>query len=223
MIEPEATCAVIDALAALRYLGAAPHLAPLVRRPPRAVQHCTLAALRKITGQPWEPPATELSRGLPRLSWAGAAALPRKAILVTRRGEIEIELWPEQTPATVANFAQLAARRFYRGLRFHRVVPNFVVQGGDPHGDGWGGPGYTIPCELTPRPYVAGSVGMALAGRDTGGSQFFISLGRHPRLDGRYTQFGRVVRGMEIVRRLLPGDEIKDLYVPRRERDRGSM
>jgi cyclophilin family peptidyl-prolyl cis-trans isomerase len=133
---------------------------------------------------------------------------------VTHRGEITVALFPEEAPAAVASLARLATRRFFKGLRFHRVEPNFVVQGGDPQGSGWGGPGYTLPCELSPRPYVRGSVGMALSGRDTGGSQFFITMSRQPHLDGRYTQVGRVVKGMAVAGRLQVGDEIKDLYVP---------
>ena len=104
--------------------------------------------------------------------------------------------------------ARLAARSYYDGLTFHRVVPDFVAQGGDPRGDGWGGPGFTLRCELSPRRYLRGTVGMALAGKDTGGSQFFITHSMQPHLDGKYTIIGEVVAGMEVVDTLLPGDRI---------------
>ena len=126
----------------------------------------------------------------------------------TDRGRIVIELFADETPVTAANFLSLARDGFYDGLTLHRVVPGFVIQGGCPRGDGWGGPGYSIPCEVTARPYERGSVGMALAGKDTGGSQFFITHSPQPHLDGRYTLFGRVKEGMDVVDRIQPGDRI---------------
>jgi len=99
---------------------------------------------------------------------------------------------------------------FYRGLTFHRVVPNFVVQGGDPRGDGWGGPGYTLRSEFSTVRYGRGTVGMASAGKDTEGSQFFITHSPQPHLDGRYTVVGRVLRGMDVVDALRVGDRIVD-------------
>ncbi|MCB9558242.1 MAG: peptidylprolyl isomerase [Deltaproteobacteria bacterium] len=216
LVDPEVSCSVIGALGKLRDRQVLPQLVALADSSSRAVRTCARQVLDQLGGrlprskQPWP------SRALPDLSWAKQAALPKRAVIVTPKGEITIELFSEQTPATVANFARLAARRFYRGLVFHRVVPNFVVQGGDPQGTGWGGPGYTIPCELTPRPFERGSVGMALAGRDTGGSQFFIAVTRQPHLDGRYTQFGRVIAGMDVVDRLQVADRILDVHIPSR-------
>src|SRR5205814_1066559 len=99
------------------------------------------------------------------------------------------------------------------GLPFHRVVPDFVAQGGDPRGDGWGGPGHTLRCELSPLRYARGAVGMALSGKDTGGSQFFVVHSAQPHLEGKYTVFGRVVEGMEVVDALLPGDLIERAVV----------
>ena len=98
-------------------------------------------------------------------------------------------------------------------MTFHRVVPNFVVQGGDPRGDSEGGPGYTIRDEINQRPYLRGTVGMALDWKDTGGSQFFITQSPQPHLDARYTVFGRVTRGMEIVDRIQPWDVIRRVLV----------
>lgn len=102
-------------------------------------------------------------------------------------------------------------RRYFDGQRFHRVVPGFVVQAGDPRGDGWGGPGTTIRDEINRRRYVGYMVGMALSGPDTGGSQWFITLGPQPHLDGTYTIFGRVRDGMPALLRLTEGDQIRSI------------
>jgi len=148
------------------------------------------------------------------------SAFPRaderlRAVFTLDHGEVEIALLPEQAPATVARFVQLAERGFYDGLRFHRVVPGFVVQGGDPRGDGYGGPGFSQRCEDNRVRYERGTVGMALAGRDTGGSQFFIAQAAQPHLDGRYTAFGRVVRGMEHIDEVLPDDVMRRVRIVR--------
>jgi cyclophilin family peptidyl-prolyl cis-trans isomerase/HEAT repeat protein len=131
----------------------------------------------------------------------------------TEKGTIEIELDVLDAPLTVDNFMTLARKGYFDGVSFHRVVPNFVVQGGDPRGDGDGGPGYTIRDELNQKPYLRGTVGMALAWRDTGGSQFFITHSPQPHLDARYTVFGRVVTGMDVVDSLVPGDVMKRVRV----------
>ena len=131
----------------------------------------------------------------------------------TRHGTIEIELDVVNAPLTAWNFLELARKGFYYGVSFHRVVPNFVVQAGDPRGDGEGGAGRTIRDELSPVPYQRGTVGMALSWPDTGGSQFFITHGPSPHLDGRYTVFGRVVSGMEVVDRIRQGDVITAVRV----------
>lgn len=140
------------------------------------------------------------------------AAADRKdrtlVILETARGDIEIELHMEDAPLTSANFIWLVKRGFFDGLTFMRVVPNFVVQSGDPRNDQEGGPGYSIRCETNGHPFRRGAVGMALAGKDTGGSQFFIATAPQPHLDGEYTCFGQVVGGMPVVDRLIPGDRI---------------
>ena len=131
-----------------------------------------------------------------------------RAVIETDRGVVAIELFARDAPLTVRSFMSLVESGYFDGLTFHRVVPNFVVQGGDPRGDGWGGPGYQIRCELGPGPYGRGTVGMALDGRDTGGSQFFITHTPQPHLDARYTVFGRVVAGMDVVDRIVQGDRI---------------
>lgn len=148
------------------------------------------------------------------------ADAPSRAVLVTSRGEIEVELLADAAPTTVARFAGLARDGFYNGLSFHRVVPAFVIQGGDPRGDGYGGPGWSQRCEDNRVGYDRGTVGMALAGRDTGGSQFFITHGPAPHLDARYTAFGRVVRGMDAVDQIQVGDRIISVHLVPRETER---
>jgi HEAT repeat protein/cyclophilin family peptidyl-prolyl cis-trans isomerase len=135
------------------------------------------------------------------------------AYLDTDKGIIQIELAVLDAPRTVANFMQLARRSFLGATPFHRIVPNFVAQDGDPRGDGEGGPGYSIRDEINQLPYLRGTVGMALDWEDTGGSQFFITHGPQPHLDGRYTVFGRVVAGMEVVDRLTQWDQIRAVRV----------
>jgi cyclophilin family peptidyl-prolyl cis-trans isomerase/HEAT repeat protein len=135
------------------------------------------------------------------------------AYVETDKGTIEVELAVLEAPLTARNFMTLARKGFFEGVTFHRVVPNFVVQAGDPRGDGEGGPGYTIRDEINQRPYLRGSLGMALDWEDTGGSQFFITHSPHPHLDMRYTVFGHVVSGMEVVDRLEAGDVIRKVRV----------
>jgi cyclophilin family peptidyl-prolyl cis-trans isomerase len=135
------------------------------------------------------------------------------AAIHTDHGQIEMELRFDLAPLTVLNFIRLAENGFYDGLSFHRVVPNFVAQGGDPHGDGWGGPRYYIRCEYSEEPYVRGTVGIATSGKDTGGSQFFITLSPQPHLEGRYTIFGHVIGGMENVDQIDRGDLIKKIVI----------
>ena len=133
----------------------------------------------------------------------------RGARLHTRAGVIEWEFLPDEAPQTVRNFATLARRGYFDGLSVHRVVPDFVIQDGDPTGTGSGGPGYTIRCEYNMLRYESGMVGMALSGKDTGGSQWFITLSPQPHLDGRYTIFARVTQGLDVARRIVQGDRIE--------------
>ncbi|MBM4393838.1 MAG: peptidylprolyl isomerase [Deltaproteobacteria bacterium] len=139
----------------------------------------------------------------------------RSARVFTSQGEIRIQLLPEVAPLTVWNFATLAESGYFAGLVFHRVVPDFVVQTGDPRGDGWGGPGYEIPDELSPESYDVGAVGMALSGPDTGGSQWFVTLSPQPHLDYGYTLFGRVTLGMRGVAAIGVGDSIERVVIER--------
>lgn len=126
----------------------------------------------------------------------------------TNRGDLDLELFSIAAPLTVLNLVSLAEAEYFDGQEWPRVVPNFVIQGGDPRGDTSGGPGYAIRDELNRHPYVSGTLGMALAGPDTGGSQFFITHSAQPHLDGGYTVFGQLLNGETATRLLLPGDEI---------------
>lgn len=137
----------------------------------------------------------------------------KKAVISTEKGDITIELFEEDAPKTVANFESLIESGFYNGLTFHRVVPGFVIQGGCPHGTGSGGPGYTIKCEINPNKHLRGALSMAHAGRDTGGSQFFICFDAFPHLDGAHTVFGRVTEGMEVVDRIEQGDKMNEVRI----------
>ena len=144
----------------------------------------------------------------PLLRAPSVKAAPLTALIQTERGIITIAFDHARAPVTVESFVSLARAKFFDGIAFHRVVPNFVAQDGCPRGDGWGGPGYEIPCEYNARSYETGTVGMALSGKDTGGSQWFVTLSPQPRLEGRYTVFGIVTRGMDVVERIMPGDRI---------------
>lgn len=130
-----------------------------------------------------------------------------RSILKTEKGTIEIELFPNEAPLAVSNHVFLVEEQFYDGLTFHRREEGFVIQGGDPLGAGYGGPGYTFPDEPVLRPYKRGVVAMANAGPDTNGSQFFIMLATAP-LPPNYTIFGQVVKGMEVVDKIQVGDKI---------------
>ena len=125
----------------------------------------------------------------------------------TEKGDIHIEFFDEDAPSTVKNFKNLIQDGFYDGLNFHRVIPNFVIQGGCPNGTGTGCPGYHIPCEINTQKHLTGSLSMAHAGKDTGGSQFFICHSPQPHLDGVHTVFGKTA-DMDVVNSIEPGDAI---------------
>jgi cyclophilin family peptidyl-prolyl cis-trans isomerase len=126
----------------------------------------------------------------------------------TTKGDISLKFYPDDAPLTVYNIISLAQENYFDGMTIHRVVPDFVAQMGCPRGDGWGGPGYDIRCEINTLRYERGMVGMALAGKDTGGSQLFITLAPQPHLDGGYTIFATVQEGLDVAEQLLPGDGI---------------
>jgi peptidyl-prolyl cis-trans isomerase B (cyclophilin B) len=140
-----------------------------------------------------------------------------KATIHTAKGEMKIDFYDTDAPGTVANFVKLAKEGFYNGLTFHRVIPNFVIQGGCPDGTGAGGPGYNIPCETggNNQYHDCGVLSMAHAGRNTGGSQFFICHNREntKHLDGHHTCFGKVVDGLEVIDAIRAGDVIEKIEI----------
>lgn len=135
-----------------------------------------------------------------------------RAIMETAKGTIHLDLFDQDAPNTVKNFVDLAEKGYYDGLTFHRVIPNFMIQGGCPRGDGRGGPGYTIKCEINPNQHLAGSLSMAHAGKDTGGSQFFICHSPQPHLDGVHTVFGRT-DDMDVVNAIRKDDKILSVKI----------
>ena len=124
----------------------------------------------------------------------------------TKKGNMIIELFEKDAPGTVKNFLDLTNKGFYSGLTFHRVINDFMIQGGCPEGTGKAGPGYKIKCEINPNKHVRGTLSMAHAGKDTGGSQFFICHAPQRHLDGVHTVFGQVVEGVDVVDKIAPND-----------------
>lgn len=149
------------------------------------------------------------------LAAGSVQAAPMTAIVETSKGTIEISLTPDKTPVTVANFVNLAKRGYYNGLSFHRVIPDFMIQGGCPEGSGRGGPGYRFKDEFDPslRHDRPGILSMANAGPGTNGSQFFITHIPTPWLDGKHSVFGEVTKGQEVVNAIQQGDKIKSITI----------
>jgi cyclophilin family peptidyl-prolyl cis-trans isomerase/HEAT repeat protein len=206
--EPDLAEPVAGALVALAGKEAEPVLRTWLEHPHANVRRVAAELLTGLTGQPVRSARVELPAQTHR-----PPAAPAGATLTfrTRKGDFTVALDAEQAPLTSGNLYALADKGYFRNLTFHRVVPDFVAQGGDPRGDGEGGPGYSLRCEMTRRPYLRGVMGMALSGKDTGGSQFFFTHTPQPHLDGRYTSFGEVIAGMEVVDALLEGDVILEV------------
>jgi cyclophilin family peptidyl-prolyl cis-trans isomerase/HEAT repeat protein len=211
----EAMAAIAEALGVLNDRIAVPSLVALAREPDRTVAQAAVKAIEAITGMPHGhlllqhyPGRDSATVDRDLLAWVYAH---REIDIRTSRGRFTVRLLPEEAPLTCMAFATLVRKGFYNGLTFHRVVPNFVVQGGDPRGDGWGGPGFTMRSEFGKVHYERGTVGIASSGKDTEGSQFFITHSRQPHLDGRYTVMGTVTAGMEVVDRLQIGDRIETI------------
>lgn len=135
-----------------------------------------------------------------------------RAIMETDKGTIELELFEQDAPNTVKNFVDLSNKGFYNGLSFHRVIPNFMIQGGCPNGNGTGGPGYSIKCEINQNKHLAGSLSMAHRGPNTGGSQFFICHSPQSHLDGVHTVFGKT-ENMDVVNAIRQGDKILSVTI----------
>lgn len=212
-----ARAATLDALTAIDPAAARPLLVAALGDKDWAVRLRAAEHLRKLDPavdvsamRPAPPPM------VPELAALDTFVSPQyspSAYIDTSRGTIQFELAVLDAPRTVANFMALARKNYFRGVQLHRVVPDFVVQDGDPRGDGEGGPGHTIRDEINQRPYLRGTVGMALDWADTGGSQFFITHSPQPHLDGRYTVFGQVISGMDVVDRLQQWDTIERIRI----------
>jgi cyclophilin family peptidyl-prolyl cis-trans isomerase len=199
---------ISEALATLDAKDAIGDLEAWLKSPNATIRQSAAEALTKLKGTPVTADRVEKQMDGSRVQLAPQNA---KLTVTTEKGEFEISLYTDDAPLTSANLFALARKGFFRSLTFHRVVPDFVAQGGDPRGDGNGGPGYTIRCEVNHKPYARGVVGMALSGKDTGGSQFFVTAAPQPHLDGRYTAFGEVTKGQEVVDALLEGDKIVEV------------
>ncbi len=170
--------------------------------------------------EPQTAPTTALSEE-PKMSTAqadmtvDATGLSKTTVtLETTQGVIKFKFYPKDAPATSARIAELVGKGFYNGLKFHRVVPGFVVQGGDPSGTGAGGSGQKLSAEFNARKHIEGTVAMARSqDPNSADSQFYISLGRHPHLDGSYTVFGMVTEGMDVARKIQPGDKMTSVSI----------
>ena len=135
------------------------------------------------------------------------------ALIKTAKGDLVLELYPQDAPVTVNNFVTLARKGFYNGLTFHRVIPDFMAQGGDPSGNGTGGPGYKFQDEFSSRTNQAGSLSMANSGPNTNGSQFFICYTPQPHLNGKHTVFGQLTQGMDVLKKLVNGDKMNEVTI----------
>ncbi len=209
-VDTDAKVAVLEALVALKADAAKTALTEALADRDWAVRLKARTMLHTLdpasAAAPERPAGTRLD--LPEYVALGSPTVSPRAYVDTSKGSFEIALAVVDAPITTHNFARLADRGFFNGLRIHRVVPDFVVQDGDPRGDGNGGPGYTIRDELNDLPYLRGTVGMALSGPDTGGSQWFVTHSPQPHLDAKYTIFGHVVAGMDVVDKLTQDDTI---------------
>ena len=162
--------------------------------------------------------AIDMAVNEPKESMKFEAGKTYQAVITTSKGQIICQLYPDKAPLSVTNFIQLAKAGFYNGLKFHRVEPGFVVQGGDPEGTGRGGPGYTVPAEIS-LPHLQGALAWARQGdqfnpqRRSSGSQFYITLAKTAFLDGQYTVFGQTISGFEIVQKIKIGDVIEKVEI----------
>ncbi len=208
----EEMTAIIRTLGVLKVRRTISNLITFANDQDPAVAKEAALALLNITGKPYlrktPVPAVHANFDWALLTWLSSHP---DVYVTTSRGSFTLRLLPGEAPMTCINMATLVRKGFYDGLTFHRVVPNFVVQGGDPRGDGWGGPGYSIRSEFGMEHYSRGTAGLASSGKDTEGSQFFITHSNQPHLDGRYTVFGRVVDGLDVVDRLQIGDRIETM------------
>jgi len=216
--EPDVKIAAVEALTKLKAVGALETYREALYDGDLRVRKAAYEAFKELWGKRLADSLWAISRAafkppadVPEDYDVAVSAYTGRVSVATEKGEIVIQLLGDAAPNTVRNFVKLVEQGYYNGLTLHRVVPNFVIQDGCPRGDGWGGPGYSIRCEINREHYSAGAVGMALSGKDTGGSQFFMTHSPQPHLDGRYTVFGRVVQGMDVVDSIDRGDRIESI------------
>ena len=212
--DTEAMQEVINTLGKLKDDRAVDVLRRQLQQPDRTLALAAASALESITGKNYSKEiANNLQPQYVDLDFSYLRSLPKNPTMTieTIKGDIKILLYPEKAPFTVMSILKLAEKGFYRGMVFHRIVPNFVIQGGDPRGDGWGGPGYSIRSEFSDFTFDEGYVGMASSGKDTEGSQFFITQSPQPHLDGKYTIFGKVISGLDKVFQMQNDDRIFDV------------
>ena len=205
----EAIDAILFALGKIANQNAVAFLEGELANPYPPIRDRALASLREMgETKEYNVPVQQQEQPL-KWDFSGVSAdSSYQVTFYTSAGDFVIDLFPGQAPINVANFISLIQDGFYKGIAFHRVVPGYVTQAGDPRGDGWGGPGYSVPCEYNRSFFDRGMVGIAHAGKDTGSSQFFITHTPQPHLNGQYTAIGEVVKGMEVVDRILQMDKI---------------
>lgn len=211
--DAESRIAILDGLGKLKTTQAIPILTPLLSDSNEVIALAASRNLERITGEKHPVVAPKRLHSIDEQHFARYNEAVPSVVIKTALGEFVMEMFFDEAPLTVMNFLKLAEQGAFDGVTFHRVVPNFVVQGGDPTGTGWGGPGYTIRGEYNRRAYERGMVGMASAGKDTEGCQWFVTHSDQPHLNGRYTIFGRVTSGMDVVDRLQVGDRIEVVRV----------
>lgn len=213
-VDIEAAQMIFSALAACRNLAAQPLLEKALSTADKPFAAAAATALKKLTGQDYADKLPGETLPQTDFRYKEIARLRNaSAVVETDAGEFELQFFPEEAPLVSLNFVRLVERKFFDGLLIHRVVPNFVVQTGDPRGDMWGSPGYSVRSEFSRLRYTRGMVGMASVGPDTEGSQWFITHSDQPHLDGRYTIFARVRKGMEVVDVLQVGNRIKRITI----------
>jgi cyclophilin family peptidyl-prolyl cis-trans isomerase/HEAT repeat protein len=213
-IDVEAAQMIFAALAQCGDLNAQPLLEAATQFPDKPFARAAAEALKTLTGENHDQLVPKETQPVNDFTYKEIQALAKmRATIQTNKGEVELDFFSEEAPLTTLNFVRLAKKGFFDGLLIHRVVPNFVIQTGDPRGDMWGSPGYSIRSEFSRRRYTRGTVGMASAGADTEGSQFFITHSDQPHLDGKYTIFARVKSGMEVVEALQVGDRMEKVII----------